>query len=390
LTLFRIIFLSLFATVNFGLAALVVHLLRRRRPWPRSLGLAVFAWAALMVGLILVQGFSPPEWRPFLRDWLYFPLSVGMVWNLLFVQLLFLGTVIVALILGRVRRVDRTRQLAPQDISRRSFIYTVACSAAPATALAMGVHGTVTRNDLRVRQLDVPIANLPPEFEGFTIAHVSDLHSGIFCGPDRLRKISDATNDLKADLIVVTGDLINSNITEFEDAAASIRRLESPHGLYLCEGNHDLFAGEDVFVQACAQAGFPLLRTNSVVLPVRGRRLVLGGLPWYSRSFRGDPATIAALFPSRQEGDLRVVLAHHPNLFDASVGSADLMLSGHTHGGQLMLGDAGFGPLFFEYWSGLYRRGASSLVVSNGAGDWFPCRIGAPAEVGHLRLVRAG
>ena len=342
-----------------------------------------------MVGLMAVQGFSPPEWRPFLREWLYLPLSVEMVWNLLFVQVVFLGTIVVALILGRARRVDSSRELAPPDLARRRFIYGVVCGVAPATALGMGVHGTVTRNDLRVRQLDVPITNLPPEFEGFTIAQVSDLHSGIFCGPDRLAKISDATNDLKADLIVITGDVINSNITEFADAAASIRRLESPHGIYLCEGNHDLFAGEDVFAQACAQARFSLLRNTSVTIPARGRRLVLGGLPWYSRSYRGDPAAISALFPPRQEGDLRVVLAHHPNLFDASVGNADLMLSGHTHGGQIMLGEAGFGPLFFEYWSGLYRRGASSLVVSNGAGDWFPCRIGAPAEIGRLRLVRA-
>jgi len=65
------------------------------------------------------------------------------------------------------------------------------------------------------------------------------------------------------------------------------------------------------------------------------------------------------------------------------------MLSGHTHGGQIMVGDVGFGPLFFDYWSGLYRRGNSTLVVSNGAGDWFPCRIGAPAEIGRLRLTRA-
>ena len=388
MTLFRIVFLTLFTAVNFGLAALVVHLLRRRRPWPRALGIAAFIWAALMVGLMAVQGFSPPEWRPFLRDWLYFPLSVEMVWNLLFVQLLFLGTIVVALILGRARRVDRTQPVAPQDLSRRRFIYTVAVGAMPATAIAMGVHGTATRDDLRIRTLDVPIANLPPEWEGFTIAHVSDLHSGIFCGPGRLRKISDATNDLKADLIAVTGDLINSNLTEFEDAAVCLRRLEAPRGLYLCEGNHDLFEGEAPFMQACAAAGFPLLRNSSVIVPGRGGRLVLGGLPWFSRSFRGDPAAIAALFPPRQKGDLRVLLAHHPDLFDASTASTDLMLSGHTHGGQLMLGDVGFGPLFFEYWSGLYRRGAASLVVSNGAGDWFPCRIGAPAEIGHLKLVR--
>jgi predicted MPP superfamily phosphohydrolase len=384
----RITFLALFTALNFGLAALVIHLLRRRRPWPRLLGAAVVAWCVLMAGLLAVQAFSPDSWRPFLRDWLYFPLSVEMVWNLLFVQLLFLGTIVAVLVLGRARQVDRAVPMSPQDLSRRQFIYLAACSAVPATAVAMGFHGTVTRDDLRVRELAVPVVNLPPEFEGFTIAHVSDLHSGVFCGPGRLKKIADATNDLKADLIVITGDVINSNINEFADAQHVITGLESPHGIYLCEGNHDLFDGPEPYRDACVAAGFPLLRLSSAIVQARGRRLILGGLPWYSRSFRGDDATVDSLFPERQEGDLRIVLAHHPNLFNHA-GSADLMLSGHTHGGQLMVGDVGFGPLFFDYWSGLYRRGNSTLVVSNGAGDWFPCRIGAPAEIGRLRLTRA-
>ena len=365
----------------------MIYLLRKHQVYSRLARVAVGLWAVCILGVLMLQGFSPPSWCAALRNGFYLPLSTEMVWNLLFFPAF--GAIFALFVLGRARQMDRARQLAPQDLSRRRFLCAVAVGAAPATALAMGVHGTVTRDDLRVRVLNVPIANLPPELEGFTVAHVSDLHSGIFCGPDRLRRIGDATNDLKADLIVVTGDLINSSIAEFEDAAASLRRLEAPHGLYLCEGNHDLFAGEAVFAQACAETGFPLLRNSAAVLSVRGRRLILGGLPWYSRGFRGDPAAAAALFPPRQDGDVRVVLAHHPNLFDASAGSADLMLSGHTHGGQLMIGDAGFGPLFFEYWSGLYRRGQSSLVVSNGAGDWFPCRIGAPAEIGQLKLVRA-
>jgi predicted MPP superfamily phosphohydrolase len=384
----RIVFLSLFAFMNFGLAGFVIKLLRRRRPWPRLLGVAVVGWAVLMVGLLAIQAFSPNSWRPFLREWLYFPLSVDMVWNLLFVHVLSLVVALVALVFCLVRKVDRTAPVTPRDISRRQFIYLAACSAVPATAVVMGVHGTVTRNDLRVRELAVPVANLPPEFEGFTIAHVSDLHSGVFCGPERLKKIADATNDLKADLIVITGDVINSDLSEFEDAKNVISGLESPHGIYLCEGNHDLFDGPGPYRDACVAAGFPLLRLSSAIVQARGRRLILGGLPWYSRSFRGDDATVDSLFPSRQEGDLRVVLAHHPNLFNHA-GSADLMLSGHTHGGQLMVGDVGFGPLFFDYWSGLYRRGKGTLVVSNGAGDWFPCRIGAPAEIGRLRLTRA-
>jgi len=100
------------------------------------------------------------------------------------------------------------------------------------------------------------------------------------------------------------------------------------------------------------------------------------------------PNMIDPLFPGRQPGDVRLLLAHHPDLFDAA-DSADLVLSGHTHGGQIMLGPVGFGPLCFKYWSGLYTRPHNTMVVSNGCGDWFPCRIGAPAEIGLIRLTAA-
>ena len=383
----RLVFTLLVVVLNLGLAALELQLLRRRRPWPRALGVALVGWAALMAGLGVTQVFAPNSWRPFLREWLYFPFAVQMVWNLLFLQVLFLGAIVVTLILGRARKVDAAKPLTGPDLSRRKFIYLVACGAAPTAAIAMGVHGTVTRHDLRVRDFDVPLANLPPELEGFTIAHVSDLHSGIFCGPERLRLIGDATNDLKADLVVLTGDVINSDMSEFPAALEVIRRMQSRHGTYLCEGNHDLIPGPFVFRQACAASGLQLLCNSSVILPVQNRRLILGGLPWYGRVGMGPPSDVTSLYPERAEGDVRLLLAHHPRLFDIA-GSADLVLSGHTHGGQIMVGPLGFGPLFFKYWSGLYRH-ANTMIVSNGAGDWFPCRIGAPAEIGRLRLTRA-
>jgi hypothetical protein len=253
----------------------------------------------------------------------------------------------------------------------------------------MGVHGALTRDDLRVREFQLPIANLPPELEGFTIAHVSDLHSGLFVGPARLKIISDATNDLKADLVAITGDIINREMDEFPAALAAIRRIESPSGIYLCEGNHDVIPGPLVLAAACERNGLPMLYNTCTALPVRGQRLLLGGLSWESYlQMNIRPGMVGELFPLRQEGDVRILLAHHPDLFDIAQ-EADLVLSGHTHGGQIMFGDIGLGRLRFKYWSGRYQRGSTTMIVSNGCGDWFPCRIGAPAEIGLLRLTKA-
>ena len=248
----------------------------------------------------------------------------------------------------------------------------------------------MTRDDLRVRQFDMPIANLPPELEGFTIAHVSDLHSGALCRPQASgRIIRDATNDLKADLVTVTGDIINREMEEFPAALEAIQRMESRYGTYLCEGNHDVVPGPGLVVEACAQNNLPMLYNSCVAIPVRGKRLIIAGLPWMRHGFEGKPELVRNLYPARQEGDVRILLAHHPHLLDVA-DDADLVLSGHTHGGQIMIGDnVGLGPVFFKYWSGLYQRSNTSMIVSNGCGDWFPCRIGALAEIGLLRLTKA-
>jgi predicted MPP superfamily phosphohydrolase len=376
---------------NVAFAALQIWLLRQRQPWPRGVGIGVAAWCFLMCFLFLLSIFEPSGWKPFMRDYLYFPMSVEMVWNLLILQALFPLTLLLVIVVRLSRRKVQAEALDEAGITRRKFLYLTACGAVPATAIAMGVHGTLTRTDLRVRKFDLAIRHLPPELEGFTIAHVSDLHSGVFVGPQRLRIVSDAVNDLKADLVALTGDLINRNMLEFPDALASIQSMRSTFGTFLCEGNHDTIPGGRLVVSACQAAGLPMIYNACLALPVRGQRLLLGGVAWdtiyyYDR----EPQLVSSLFPARQAGDVRILLAHHPHLFDIAQ-EADLVLSGHTHGGQIMLSpDVGLGRIRFKYCSGRYQRDNTTLIVSNGAGDWFPCRIGAPAEVGLLKLTAAG
>ncbi|MCE0521982.1 MAG: metallophosphoesterase, partial [Methylacidiphilales bacterium] len=369
-------------------ASLQVWLLRRRQPWPRWLGVAIFLWVLAMSVMFVLDIFQP--WKSFMREWLYLPIGVSMVWNLLFLQLLFPGTIIAVLIVRLRNRVAHPEPVMPEGMSRRNFLYLLGYGALPATAVVMGVHGLETRDDLRVREFDLPIANLPPEWEGFTLAHVSDLHSGIFVGPERLKIITDATNDLKTGLVAITGDIINRDMDEFPAALAAIQRIESPYGTFLCEGNHDAFPGPGLLVRACLQNQLRMLYSSGAIIADRGPRLLLGGLPWASIfQMKARPGMVGDLFPPREAGDVRILFAHHPHLFDVAQ-EADVVLSGHTHGGQIMFGDIGLGRLRFKYWSGRYQRGNTTMIVSNGCGDWFPCRIGAPAEIGLLRLTNGG
>jgi len=388
--LIRVELIVTYVTVlNFGFAAIQMWLLRRRPSYPRWLDVALLLWAALMTGLFILELFEPHGWKPFMREQLYLPMAVEMVWNVLLLQALAPVMILVVLIARRLPD-KRSSPPASAGISRRNFLYLLGYGVFPATAIGMGVHGELSRDDLRVREFRIPIVNLPPELEGFTIAHVSDLHSGLFVGPARLKIISDATNDLKADLVVITGDIINREMGEFPAALAAIQRIESPLGTYLCEGNHDTIPGPGVLVAACQRNQLRMLYNTCASILIRGRRLLLGGLSW-SRVYQMDirPGMVGDLFPPRQEGDVRLLLAHHPHLFDIAQDS-DLVLSGHTHGGQIMFGDIGLGRIRFKYWSGLYEHpDGAKMIVSNGCGDWFPCRIGAPAEIGLVRLTQA-
>ena len=388
MSLWLVLIIAFIVGLNGGYLALQIWLLKRHDLASRGTVIAVWTWTLAMNGLFLLQALAPEAWTGFLRRWFYFPLAVQMVWNVLFILLL-VPLLLLAVLLVRWRKRLQRNPAVPvgTDLSRRKFIYLLSYGAVPATALGMGVHGTLSQDDLRVNAMSVPVSNLPPQWEGFTIAHVSDIHSGVFCGPERMRRIGDRINDMKADLIVLTGDLINHSMSEFPDVLDLVHRLESRQGLWICEGNHDHPATGDV-VRACGENNLRMLYNSSATLSREGARLVLAGLPWIPSGIDLPTGEVTRLFPERQSGDLRLLLAHHPRLFD-SAESADLVLSGHTHGGQIMFGSMGLGPMFFKYWSGLYRRGTSSLVVSNGCGDWFPCRIGAPAEVGLLRLTRA-
>jgi hypothetical protein len=379
---------SYVVVANFGYATLQVWLLQQRPSWTRWLAVGVIVWAALMSSLFLLQVYGSAEWEPFVRGYLYLPMAVEMVWNLLMLPLIIPGMIIATLLVRRRRAVSPAPPTDAAGLSRRRFLYLAGCGAAPAVATGLGLHGLLTQDDMRVRKFDIPVADLPPGLEGFTIAHVSDLHSGIFVGPHRLKIMTDLTNDLKADLVVVTGDVINFVMEEFPDALAAIQRLESRHGLYLCEGNHDCLPGDGLVVAACRRQNLAMLWNETATLNLGGGRLLIGGLPWLAPGPGTPSRMVTDLYPPRAEGDVRILLAHHPHFFDVS-DQVDLLLSGHTHGGQIMFGDVGLGNLRFKYNSGRFHRGNMTMIVNNGCGDWFPCRIGAPAEVGLLRLTKA-
>ncbi len=240
----------------------------------------------------------------------------------------------------------------------------------------------------RVRRMELVLAQLPSHMDGMTIAHITDTHVGKFTEPGSLNALADQVNSLRADFTVVTGDLIDMSLSDLPATLDMINRLDPREGIVVCEGNHDLFESRHRFENRTRAAGVPLLVDQSCLIEFRGSPVQFLGLKWQEGGDALIQQNFAWLRPQINPDAFPILLAHHPHAFDSAAdANIPLTLSGHTHGGQLMLSDRiGGGPAFFRYWSGLYQKSASSLVVSNGVGSWFPLRINAPAEIIHLTL----
>jgi len=340
----------------------------RERRWARVVLGLFMAW---MLAQVVTMMFLPQVGY---RAHLYFPVSIvsaNLMWHLMLLPL----TIVVSAVGSGVARL-RTEPVATD--SRRGFLAGVIALGPPlATALAVGVSMPRLRS-LRVRELDVPVPGLPPALDGAVIAHVSDPHFGKFTDQSGFDAAVDAVNAMKPDLILHTGDLIDLSIDDLPDALAWLDRFERPEVMFLCEGNHDLIEDGARFRTEAAESEFQFLIGDAETVKVRGQRVQILGAPWMG--------SVRDLDSLKDPDAFRILLAHHPHVFDEAEGYP-LMLAGHTHGGQLNLNDeVGFGALMYRYWSGLYTRPDRSLVVSNGVGHWFPVRTAAPAEVLKLTL----
>jgi uncharacterized protein len=277
-------------------------------------------------------------------------------------------------------------------LTRREFIGAGAALAPPLFTIGLTGVALAQLNNFRVRRFTLSIPALPRALDGTTIAHVSDIHVGRLTHGRVLREMVNTTNALRADLVLLTGDLINDALSDLSEGIALVKAMEARYGLWMIEGNHDLIENGAEFERRVKASGVPLLLNESGVSQVRGYPVQFFGVRW----MRGDnqrrdlitAGWVGDLMKQRQPDAFPILLAHHPHAFDAAVAAnLPLTLSGHTHGGQLMLDSQhGFGPAFFRYWSGLYTRGQSQMIVSNGVGNWFPIRINAPAEIVHLTL----
>jgi hypothetical protein len=258
--------------------------------------------------------------------------------------------------------------------------------------LAVCGYGVLLRRRIfRVRRVDVPIVGLDRRFDGFRIAHLSDLHIGNLTPRAWGERWARAANAEKPDMAVITGDMVTSGTEFHADIAGIVGMLAAKEGVFVSMGNHDYFGEGEPLISLLAGVGARVLRNEGALLERGAGRLYVAGIDdtWTKRD------DIARALAERPEGTPTVLLAHDPERFrDAVEENVDLTLSGHTHGGQIavpfLYRRLSLSHLSHHFHVGMYQRGRSTLYVHPGLGTTGPpMRLGIAPEVVVLTLRAA-
>ncbi len=354
----------------------------------------IFCFAAFILAMITRHG-QPNHWLNPSLSWFAFTCFGFM--TIIFPGIVFKDTCIgVYYLVRKLLFPKRNQNKAPRrsreiNPSRRNFLTNSANAALMGTALVLtgcGINRVTREPD--VVKLDVPVKGLPDPFRGFTILQISDLHISMTLKQEYVQKVVDQAVREPVDMIVFTGDLADGREKDMGKDASPLSVLNAPFGKYFVTGNHDYYSGVLSWLNRIERLGFTPLINEHRIIEKNSAKIVLAGITDYRAgrilpSHASDPGKALKGAPLSMP---RIMLAHQPkSIFKTDPLGVDLMICGHTHGGQYV-------PWNFlvsidqPYVHGLHRHNATQVYVSRGTGYWGPpLRVGAPPEITVLRLV---
>jgi hypothetical protein len=251
-------------------------------------------------------------------------------------------------------------------------------------ALATGIVGLFNASWTRITRIRVQLENLPDAWRGRTAALVSDVHLGHVRNGNFLRRLISKISREEPDAIFIAGDLYDGTAIDAAKAAAPLRQLTAPQGVYFVAGNHEQFGDDSKYLSAVAAAGVRVLNNEKV--EVDGLQLV--GVPYRSATSNRDLASALKTIPLDRDR-ASILLLHapdHPEIAEAA--GFSLQLSGHTHLGQFIPWSWMARRMYRKFVYGLSRIGTMQVFTSSGAGTWGPpLRLGSNPEIVLLEFV---
>jgi predicted MPP superfamily phosphohydrolase len=377
----------IFLGVVFGLSIAIHYYL-----WARLVRDPMLSepWRQLATVALVILGLSIPSsmlvWRVLPRNFAIPIAWFGYIW---------MGVMFITLVLlwgGELARWGwiKYANIASVDTARRAFLAKMLAGGVGTLALTLsgwGVYSAV--RPVEVKRLTVRLRKLPESLRGLRLVQLTDMHVGPTIGRDFVQDIVTKVNALDADIIAITGDLIDGTVEELGHAVRPLGELRSKHGTFFVTGNHEYYSGADQWLAFLEEIGIRSLRNEHVELGQGNAAIQVAGVDdWTAHQFgNGHGADMSRALEGRDETKPVVLLAHQPKQFDeAREHGVDLQISGHTHGGQIF--PFGFlTGLVQPFVSGLHRRGDTQIYVSSGTGYWGPpMRIAAPSEITLIEL----
>jgi predicted MPP superfamily phosphohydrolase len=299
-------------------------------------------------------------------------------------------------LVARVRRrvaPEAEAVAAAEAPGRRDFIGQVTVGGALSLGFGASAYGSLFgRHDYALETVPIVLPKLPQKLDGFSIVQLSDIHVGTYVGEREFKSGLELVRRARPDIIVLTGDLVDhdpryaAQLGRFAQALRGIAR----HGIYAIPGNHDYYTGVDEVLNTLRETGTEVLVNRHVRIGDGAASFVLGGVDdVVAAGFGGHGPDLARTFAGASPDLARVLLSHNPSFFPSVQEHADLVLSGHTHGGQITLF---INPaelvLRHGFVRGHYLRDQGQLYVNRGFGTAGPpARVGSPPEITKLILT---
>ncbi len=371
---FRIFFLLMGPLCAFVAYMTVVRALQLGRAWRYALGGALllcslkFTWFGLFGGNIFL-----PE------------LPAGVIYALSVCHDFVLVLAGVGVAWAVVRRCLAAPAQVPDPTRRRVMAGALACVAAGVSA--KGVYDGVRLPDVVEVTLEFP--DLPPAFDGYRIAHLSDLHISAAARVDRTAGVVRLVNEQEPDLIAITGDFVDGTAARRRADVAPLAELRAKDGVVGCTGNHEYYSGwEGCWREIFEGLGVRVLENERLLVRRGSETLAILGEN-DPKSGNSDILRAAGMVPY---GAFRILLTHRPTrLAEHAAYHVRLQLSGHTHGGAVRGLDRFVARANEGHVRGIYREHGLTLYVNSGTGQWagFPTRLGVSPEITLLTLKRS-
>ena len=275
------------------------------------------------------------------------------------------------------------------QFSRRRFLRGLVATPLTGVAGVSAYARPIEPYSYWISETDIFIRNLPERFENFRITQLTDIHHSRILGVNEVRNVVELAQQTRPDMFVLTGDYATAYRRFIEPCAEALASLNAPEGVWAVLGNHDHYTDPELTTRALERRHIAVLNNTLATLQRGPDSLQLSGIDDWSWNAADWHRAFAGLKPSTPS----ILLSHQPSVLDLDqTQNVSLILSGHTHGGQIRVpwlgAPARLATRDLKYDRGLFRRGETQLYVSSGTGEiGLPVRFGARPEIAVLRLT---